>query len=77
MTVFRIDVHRKSGEVRLWVKAPCGFGPIMGWADVEGVKEFAKMLLDFYSSRKEKDKIKRVSDSLLQQALGDEEHSGE
>jgi hypothetical protein len=50
MTVFRMDVHRQSGEVRLWVETPCGFKRIMEWADLEGVKEFAEMLLSFYNS---------------------------
>ena len=75
MTTFRMDVHRKSGAVTIWLETLYGPKPIMGWADLEGVREFAEMLLDFYSSRKEeKDKIKRVSDALLKQALGDEKY---
>lgn len=75
MTVFRIDVHRKSGEVLMWIETLCGLRPIIGWADLEGVKEFAEMLLDFYNRRKEeKDKIEKVSDNLLRQALGDEKY---
>jgi hypothetical protein len=78
MTVFRIDVHRKSGEVMLWMETPCGPKPIIGWADLQGVREFSGMLLDFYEARmEEKDKIKETSDSLLRQALGDEQHSRE
>ena len=58
----------------LWMEAPCGFRPIIGWAHLEGVKEFSEMLLDFYNSRKEeKDRIKEVSDILLRQALDDEQ----
>ena len=75
MTLFRIDISRETGAVMLWVEAPCGFKPIMGWAEMDGVKEFGEMLLDFYNSRrkeKERDEINEVSDSLLRQALGDE-----
>ena len=74
MPVFRMDVHRKSGAVMLWLKTTCGFIPIMGRAGLEGVKEFAGMLLNFYNSRKgEREKVKEVSDYLPRQALGDEE----
>ena len=73
MTLFRIDVSRETGAVMLLTEAPCGFKPIIGWAHLEGVKEFAEMLLDFYNSRKdERDEIENVSHSLLRQALGDE-----
>lgn len=73
MTTFRIDVSRETGTVTLWMEAPCGFKPIIGWAHVEGVKEFGDMLLDFYNARKEDNHIvKQVSGNLLRQALGDE-----
>jgi hypothetical protein len=76
VTVFRIDVSRKSGAVMLWMETPCGSKPIIGWADVEGIRELAQMLLDFYHCRKkEKDKIAMVSDNLLRQALADEKCS--
>lgn len=75
MTLFRIDVRRESGAIMLWMKTPCGFRQIIGWADLEGVKEFAEMLLDFYKSRRdEQDKVQEVSDELLRQALGTEEY---
>ena len=51
MTVFRIDVHRKSGEVMLWMKISCGFKPIIVWAHLKAVKEMAEMLLYFYDRR--------------------------
>ena len=74
MTLFRIDVSRETGAVMLWMEAPCGFKPIIGWTHLEGVKEFAEMLLDFYNSRKEeRDEVERVSDNLLRQALGGED----
>jgi len=78
MTVFQMDVSRELGTVMLWMEAPCGMRPIIGWADLEGVKEFAEMLLDFYNGRKEeKSRITRASDNLLRQALGDAECFGE
>jgi hypothetical protein len=74
MTLFRIDVSRETGAVMVRMEAPCGFKPIIGWAHLEGVKEFAEMLLDFYNSRKEeRDEVERVSDNLLRQALGGED----
>ena len=74
MTLFRVDVARETGVVTLWMEAPYGFKPIIGWTHLEGVKEFAGMLLDFYNSRKEeRDEIRKVSDSLLRQALGNEQ----
>ena len=73
MTLFKIDVFRETGTVMLQMEVPCGFKPIIGWAHLEGVKEFAEMLLDFYNGRKEeKDNVEKVSDNLLRQALGDE-----
>jgi len=74
MTVFRIDISRKSGNAMLWMETPCDFKPIIGWTNLEGVKEFADMLLNFYNSRKEEEhEVKEVSDYLLRQALGNEE----
>jgi len=75
MTLFRIDASRETGAVMLLMEVPCGFKPIIGWNGLEGVKEFAEMLLDFYNSRKEgEDEVKAVSDELLLQALGDEKY---
>ena len=72
MTLFKIGVSRQTGEVMLFMEAPCGFKPIVGWHRLEGVREFADMLLDFYNSRtEERNKMERVSDDLLRQALGD------
>ncbi len=78
MTHFRIDVSRETGAIMLWTEAPCGFEPTIGWSHLEGVKEFAEMLSEFYNSRKEeRDEIKRVSNNLLKQALGDEDYTRE
>jgi hypothetical protein len=77
MTVFRMDVSRQTGAVMLWMEAPYGFKPIIGWAHLGGVKEFAEMLLDLYNCRKKgEEEVKAVSDELLRQALGDEEYFG-
>ncbi len=74
MTLFRIDVSRQTGAVMLWMEVPCGFKPIIGWTHLEGVKEFAEMLLEFYNCRKEeKDALRNASDNLLRQALGNEQ----
>ena len=73
MTLFRIEVSRETGAVMLFMKVPCGFKPVIGWPHLDGMKEFANMLLDFYYSRKgERDKAEKLYDSLLGQALGDD-----
>lgn len=53
MTRFRLDVSRQTGTATLWMAAdtPCGFKPVLGWADIDGVKEFAEMLLAIYYQR--------------------------
>jgi hypothetical protein len=69
MTNFRLDVSRKTGEAMLWMgtdETACGYKPVLAWPSMEGVREFAHMLLEIYSCRKrERDKIREVSDSLL------------
>lgn len=75
MTFFRIGVNRESGAVTIWMEAPCGIKPIIVCADLEGVKEFAEMLLEFYNTGKEeKRRIEKVSNNLLGQALGNDEY---
>jgi len=73
MTFFQIGVNKESGAVMIWMEAPCGgLMPILVCADLEGLKEFAEMLLDFYNSKKEeKNKVEKISENLLRQALGD------
>ena len=53
MTYFRLDVSRQTGIATLWMPAdtPCGFKPVLGWPHIDGVKEFAEMLLDIYHQR--------------------------
>ena len=81
MNTFRIDTHKKSGRVILWMEMPYGFQPIISWDNVDGVKEFATMLLNYYEHRNEKNeeesKVKEISNNLLRQALGEEDNIGE
>ncbi len=53
MTRFRLDVSRQTGTATLWkaTDTPCGFRPVLGWSSMDGVKEFAEMLLDIYYQR--------------------------
>jgi len=75
MTIFQISVNQKSGAVTIFMEAPCGLKPILVCAELEGVKEFAGMLLNFYESRKkESARIESVSDGILKQALGSNEY---
>lgn len=78
MTFFQLGVNKESGETTIWMEAPCGLRPILMCADIEGLKEFGDMLLDFYNSRKEeKDKVKKISNNLLAQALGNAKYFSE
>lgn len=77
MTVFQISVNHGSGVVTIWIEAPCGLKPILVCADLEGVKEFAEMLLNFYNQRmEERRRVAEVSESLLRQALGVDDEEG-
>ena len=78
---YRIEFSKESGVV-LWLETPCGFKqPMIRWADLDRVKQFADMLLDFYHhqieekemncEKKDNDEVKAISDNLLRQALGD------
>ena len=51
MTQFRLDVSRETGTVTLWMVAQetaCGYKPVLAWPSVDGVKDFALMLLEIY-----------------------------
>jgi len=75
MTKFRVDVSRETGEVTLWMattETACGFSPILGWPNIDGVKEFGGKLLGVYPhSSRERDRIKQVSERIVKQALGE------
>ena len=75
MTEFRLDVNRKTGEVHLWMKGDQGpsMVPIIGWENIDGMQEFAHMLLRwYYESKTGKRRVHDISNNLLWQALGDE-----
>ncbi len=63
MTHFRLDVSRQAGTATLWMAAntSCGFKPVLGWTHIDGVKEFAEMLLDIYYRRQsDQEKLNEV-----------------
>ena len=56
MTNFRLDVSQETGAATLWMateETACGYKPILAWPSIEGVMEFALMLLDVDRRRKE------------------------
>jgi len=72
MTQFRLDVHRETERAMLFMETGCGFRPVIGWSNLNGLKDFAEMLLDIYYHRiREKDRIREVSESIIRQALGE------
>jgi hypothetical protein len=55
MTQFRLDVSRETGAATLWMATEgtaCGFQPILAWSSMEGVRDFALMLLNIDRCRK-------------------------
>ncbi len=71
MPLFRLDVNKKSGIVTLLTETRCGMKPVFVWTELDGVKEFAEMLLNFYSDAllKDNSRIKEISEQILRQAL--------
>ena len=56
MTHFRLDISRETGEVTLWMETEetaCGYKPVLSWPSMDGVREFAHMLLEIDRSRAE------------------------
>jgi hypothetical protein len=56
MAHFRLDVSQETGAATLWMateETACGFKPVLAWPSMEGVKEFAHMLLEIDRRRKE------------------------
>jgi len=54
MTQFRLDVSRESGKAMLWMATgdtACGYRPVLAWPSMEGVREFAHMLLAICGQR--------------------------
>ena len=75
VTRYRVDVCNKTGVITVWMQTeetPCGFVPIIAWAGMDGVREFAEMLLEFYSLRiRNIEELKKTSDYIIRQAIGD------
>ena len=70
MTLFRMDISKESDTVMLYMESACGFRPLIGWSSVDGMKEFAEMLLATYHHRdREKSRIRETSDNILRQVL--------
>jgi hypothetical protein len=56
MTHFRLDVSRETGEATLWMETDetsCGYKPVLAWPSMEGVREFAHMLLEIDRTHEE------------------------
>jgi hypothetical protein len=56
MTQFRLDVSRETGAATSWMateETACGYKPVLAWPSMDGVKDFALMLLGIYHRRSE------------------------
>ena len=70
MTLFRVDVSNETEAVTLYVKSACGLRPLIGWPNLDGMKDFAEMLLDIYYRRNmEKGQVRKASVNILKQVL--------
>jgi len=49
LAAIRVDVSRETGEIMLMIETGCGFRPVIGWPDVNGMQDFAKTLLGICS----------------------------
>jgi hypothetical protein len=57
MIQFRLDVSQVTGEATLWMESgetACGYKPILAWPSMDGVREFAWMLLEIDRTRRDK-----------------------
>jgi len=77
MRRFRLDVSQKTGITTLWMsseESACGYIPIIGWENINGLREFADMLMDMYRHKtREDDLINRTSDGILEQVFPERE----
>ena len=80
MRQFRLDVSRKTGITTLWMstnKSPCGYTPLIGWSTIDGLREFAEMLLDMYRHNiRERMKVQNISEQILNQAFKNDDYEG-
>ena len=55
MTNFRLDASQETGEATLWMEAEetaCGYKPVLAWPSMDGVRDFALMLLEIDRQRR-------------------------
>ena len=55
MTNFRLDVSQETGAATLWMateETACGYKPVLAWPSMEGVRDFALMLLEIDHRRR-------------------------
>lgn len=55
MAEFRLDISRKTGAATLWMateETECGYKPILSWPSMQGVRDFALILLEIDHRRK-------------------------
>jgi len=45
LAVLRVDVSKETGEVMLLIETACGFRPVIGWPNMNGLQDFAETLL--------------------------------
>jgi hypothetical protein len=50
LAVLRIDVSKETGEIMLLIETACGFRPVIGWPNVNGLHDFANNLLGVCSN---------------------------
>jgi hypothetical protein len=66
-----MDVSQETGEVMLYMESACGLRPLIGWPDIDGMKDFADMLLNIYDRRnRECHRPQDTADDILKQVLG-------
>ena len=82
MNRFKLGISRKAGFVTLWMatnELPCGYTPLIGWSNINGLKEFAEMLLDMYRhSLRENERVRKTSERILQDVFcNNQYHEGD
>lgn len=54
LAIFRVDVSKDTGQVMLLIETGCGMRPVMGWPDISGMEDFARVLLGICSQAGDK-----------------------
>jgi hypothetical protein len=54
LAALRVDVLKETGEVMLFIETACGPRPVMGWPDLDSLRDFAENLLGICSNVKGK-----------------------